>query len=273
MIKLIVSDLDGTLLQKGHYIKPEDIKALKAAAENGLILSFASGRMYPEIRHVIDEIQLDAHAVSQNGAYIHTSAQELIRHDTFETELIRQLAVAADGMPLYTILAGPHSYVITELTEGHRKIEANLLAPMHVIPQAVEQLGSELMCCKISYIGPEPELLKLQQRLLALHGDKIDAYISDVDCLDVMPNQVSKGVGLTALQQYLGVSPDETICIGDSFNDIPMFQVTPNSFAISTSHTDVQAQAAHVVKNVAEAVAWVLERNRSESVLKSGPAV
>jgi Cof subfamily protein (haloacid dehalogenase superfamily) len=272
MIKLIVSDLDGTLLQKGHHIKPEDRDALNKAAEKGIIISFASGRMYPEIRHVVDELQMDAHSISQNGAYIHTSAQELIRQDVFETDLIKQLALAAEGLPFYTILCSPDSYVITELTEGHAKIEQNLLAPMIVMPQAVEQLGSELMCCKISYIGPEPELVKLQEQLLNLHGDKIDAYISDVDCLDVMPMQVSKGVGLKALQEYLGVQPDETICIGDSFNDISMFKVTPNSFAISTSHPNVQSQAAHVVGGVAEAIEWVLERNRTESALEDGPA-
>jgi Cof subfamily protein (haloacid dehalogenase superfamily) len=269
MIKLIVSDLDGTLLQKGHHIKPQDREALKQAINSGIIVSIASGRMHPEVQHVVEELELPAHSISQNGAYVHTSVHELIQHDAFDTDLIRQLALAADGLPFYTVMCGPDYYVITEMNEGYAAIQLNLLAPLHVMPDAVEALGSELICCKISYIGPVEQLVLLQQQLLTLHGDKIDAYISDVDCLDVMPRHVSKGVSLEALQKYLGITADETICIGDSFNDISMFNVTPHSFAISTSHPDVRAKAAYTVDSVAGAVAWVLQTNGKENEPKA----
>ncbi|NHN31578.1 HAD family hydrolase [Paenibacillus agricola] len=265
MIKLIVSDLDGTLLQKGHIVKPTDQEALAKASAAGIIVSIASGRMHPEILHIVKDLHIQAHAISQNGAYVHNSAHELIQQDVFETELIKQLATTAAELPFYTILCAPDHYVITEMNEGYAALEANLLAPLKVMPHAVQALGSELICSKLSYIGPIEELLKLQQQLISTYGDKIDPYISDVNCLDVMPRHISKGLALQALQAYLGVNPEETICIGDSFNDISMFHVTPNSFAIRTSHLDVQAEAAHVVDSVAEAIAWVLQANTDEA--------
>jgi HAD superfamily hydrolase (TIGR01484 family) len=221
--------------------------------------------MHPEILHVVNELKLQAHAISQNGAYVYNSAQELVQQDVFETELIKKLAGAAVGLPLQTILCAPEHYVITEKNESFDSLQSNLLAPLHVIPHAIEVLGSEIICSKLSYIGPIEILLQLQGQLISTYGDKIDAYISDVDCLDVMPRHISKGLALQALQAYLGISPEETICIGDAFNDISMFLVTPHSFAIRTSHPDVQAHAAHVVDSVAEAVAWVLQANAHDA--------
>ncbi|NOU92327.1 Cof-type HAD-IIB family hydrolase [Paenibacillus sp. LMG 31456] len=260
MIKLIVSDLDGTLMQKDHTVRLEDQEALRKAFESGIIITFASGRMYPEIRHIMKLIGLDVHAVSQNGAYVHTSDKNLIRHDSFETELIRQLAVAAKETPFFTVMCSPDTYVVTSHSAENEKVQQNLLAPLIVMPNALEALGGELMCCKISYLGDIEQLLTFKQHLLSVHGDKIDAYISDVNCLDVMPRHISKGAGLKALQAQLGILPEETICIGDSFNDVSMFQSTPHSFAMSSSHSDIKAQAAYVVDRVADAVDWALKQ-------------
>ncbi|MEK3724818.1 HAD family hydrolase [Paenibacillus sp. FSL H8-0034] len=261
MIKLIISDLDGTLLHNSRHIKPEDQAALHNALASGITVSFASGRMHPEIVHVSNRLGLSAHAVSQNGAFVHTKDHEIILQDIFETSLVRQLAQAAEGTSIYTLLNGPDYYVTTVMNEGYAAIEANLLAPLRVMPHAVEALGSELMCCKVSYQGEMEHLLAFKQELLSTHGDKIDAYISDVRCMDVMPRHVSKGAGIQTLLSYSGIRADETICIGDSFNDISMFGTIPNSFAMSTSHPEVQANAAYVVDSVAEAIAWALQTN------------
>lgn len=258
MIKLIVSDLDGTLLQKGHHIHERDKEALHQALEKGIQICFASGRMYPEIQHVMKDLQLIAHSVSQNGAYVHTSDGKLICRDTFETSLIKELATAAANTPLVTVMCAPEHYVLTELNESNAHIQANLLAPLHIMPHAIEALGSELMCGKITYLGDIEKLRVLQKQLLSAYGGRIDAYISDVDCLDVMPKHISKGTGLRQLRQHLGILPEETVCIGDSFNDVPMFSVTPHSFAMANSHHELKAHAARETQSVADAVAWAL---------------
>ncbi|UQZ83151.1 HMP-PP phosphatase [Paenibacillus konkukensis] len=272
MIKLIVSDLDGTLLQKGHHIHDRDRQAINEALGRGLDVCFASGRMYPEIRHVMNELGLQVHAVSQNGAYVHTSEGERIVANTFDTGLIRELAIAAEGWPLVTVMCAPEHYVLTELNESNAHIQANLLAPLHVMPHAVEALGGELLCGKITYLGDIARLRVLQKQLLDVYGERIDAYIADVDCLDVMPRHVSKGTGLQALLSYLNLSPEEMLCIGDSFNDVAMFAETPHSFAIAASHPDLKARASHEAQGVADAIAWALQANAERLSRKDGGA-
>lgn len=258
MIKLIVSDLDGTLLHKHQSIRPEDREALHEAQRQGIKVAFASGRMLPEIKQVMNEMGLQLHTISQNGAYVHTSDGELIRHNAFERELIVPLTEAAAGLPFVTVLAGPDHYIVQEMDERASRLKNRLLAPLVELSDLHERLGRELICGKISYMGDADELRKLGEDLLQTYGDAIDVYISDVDCLDVMPRISSKGTGLAALLDYLQLKPEETMCIGDAFNDISMFKMTPHSFAMASGHPDVRRQASRTVRYVSDAVAWVL---------------
>ncbi|TVY07416.1 HAD family hydrolase [Paenibacillus cremeus] len=269
MIKLVVSDLDGTLLV-GHTksIREEDRQALLKAEELGITVAFASGRMRPEITVIAQELALPAHAISQNGAYVHLKDGTLLQSAAFERELIVRLAEAAEGTPLLTVIAGPDSYIVQQLDDRTRPLQANLMAPLEEATNMLEILGRELICGKISYIGEVPRLLELKQALEAEHGDAVDVYISDVNCLDVMPRQSSKGAGLNALRELLGVRPEESACFGDAFNDLSMFAVTPHSFAMATSHPEVQRHAARTVGSVAEALDWVFRHNEQELVKK-----
>lgn len=262
MIKLIVSDLDGTLIHHHTSIRPEDLEALAAAEQAGIAISFASGRMYPEIDSVMKDINRRVHAISQNGAYVHTSEGTLISHHAFDRELILELAAAAEGTPFLTMLCSPDSYMVERMTDHAKLIGKRLMAPFHEIPDVRDRLGIELMCGKLSFFGEVAELHKLQHRLLEQYHGRIDAYIADIDCLDVMPLGVSKGTGLHALLARLGLQPDEVVCIGDSFNDLAMFAETPHSFAMASSHPEVQAKAAHTARHVEEVVDWVLQQGK-----------
>ncbi len=89
MIKLIVSDLDGTLLGFDKKIKEEDKRAIQLAIENGIDFAVASGRMDIEILEVLKEIEQKAHRVSQNGAYIYTKTDVSLHSAAFEPDIAR----------------------------------------------------------------------------------------------------------------------------------------------------------------------------------------
>ncbi|KPV57272.1 HAD family hydrolase [Paenibacillus sp. A3] len=257
MIKLIVSDLDGTLLLGHRTIRPEDRQALHDAIGRGVDVAFASGRMRPEIAKVMETVGITAHCISQNGAYVHAAGGELIRHHAFERELIVELSQAAAGLPFLTLLAGPDRYMTERWSEHAQRLAPRLMAPFEAVEGLRERLGRDLVCGKISFMGDVGRLREFQQTLLARYGEAVDAYISDIDCLDVMPKGSSKGSGLLALLEKLNIRPEETACFGDAFNDLSMFAVTPHSFAMASSHPDVQARASCTVPYISEAVRWI----------------
>lgn len=70
-MRLIVSDLDGTLLNSKHEISIENINALKLAQENGFDIAIATGRTYKDAIHITNKYNIKAHIISNNGSIIH----------------------------------------------------------------------------------------------------------------------------------------------------------------------------------------------------------
>jgi len=259
MIRLLISDLDGTLIHNHSDIRDEDLTALRQAEEAGLAVAFASGRMHPEIAAVMARIGIVAHSISQNGAYAHLADGRLIAQNAFDPELQRSLIAAGESTPLLTMLCATDYYIVERMTPHGEMIGSRLMAPLHTIPNARARLGQDIVSGKMSFFGELEQLNAFRERLKAEHGERIDAYISDIDCMDVMPSGVSKGTGVQALTQALGIRPDETVAIGDSFNDLSMFAETPHSYAMIGSHPDVRSRASRTTESVAAVIARILQ--------------
>jgi Cof subfamily protein (haloacid dehalogenase superfamily) len=265
MIKLIVSDLDGTLLDRHRRVSSLDKEAIETARHESYEICFASGRMFTELRMVMNEFDARFHSVSQNGATVHTKGQALLASSSFKPELAVQLFRASREFNLENFVHSIHdSFYLVERTERTLPYEARIMIPGTVrddLESALRQ--NEMTSCKFSYFGEIEKLRLLQAELTRQFQGHINAFISDKDCLDVMPVNVSKGAGLSVLAGHLGLQPDEVACIGDSFNDLSMFSFTPHSFAMEGAPDVVKKEARFVVRSVAEAIDLVFNDNRT----------
>ena len=88
-----------------------------------------------------------------------------------------------------------------------------------------------------------------------------EIFITGSRSVEIGPENNSKGSAVLKLLEYLDISPDEAAYIGDSYNDLPGFEVCKYSFAMSHSEESIKEKAVFVVKNVAEAVDMVMEIN------------
>ncbi len=263
MIKLIVSDLDGTLLNHAKRVEKTDRAALAQAEKAGIAICLASGRMDRELQLVMEEAGGCYHRISQNGAYVYTRDAKLLAAKSFEPGVARELYRMAQPYDLVGLICVGQTIYIPRRTEASARIEARMFEPFCERADIVDAIGPGLVPCKLSFFGEMARLTRMQAEMNARFSGRIDTYVSDVDCLDVMPSAVSKGAGLEVLIAELGIRPEEVACVGDSFNDVSMFALTPHSFAMAHSHPDVKRAAARVVRSVAEAVDWVLAHNQT----------
>jgi Cof subfamily protein (haloacid dehalogenase superfamily) len=265
MIKLLVSDLDGTLLDHSKKVASRDREALTEAAGQGLELCLASGRMHSEITRVMDEIGFAAHSVSQNGAFIHLKDGSLLQSKSFVPELAAEIFGISKPYDLVKLICNAEGNHITHPTEASNRIQARMFEPFIVYPQAEEALMRQLRAAKFSFFGEMELLQQVRQELNNRIGDQLTMYVSDHDCLDIMPLHVSKGDSLPLLLEAINLQADEIACIGDSFNDISMFGITPHSFAMAGAHADVKKAANYQVRSVAEALNWIKAYNNGQS--------
>ena len=104
MIKLVVTDLDGTLLPTGTEISPENIEAAKKAVEAGVTVTIATGRMYRAALPVAKNLGVDAPIITYNGALIRTVSGKTLYSSYLDPELIREVLefVEAQGWYIQT---------------------------------------------------------------------------------------------------------------------------------------------------------------------------
>jgi Cof subfamily protein (haloacid dehalogenase superfamily) len=264
MIKLLVSDLDGTLIDKENKVASHDIEALKKLREHDVDICLASGRMDNEIMEVAKSIGDQFHRVSQNGAFVITGNEKSLHSQTFQHELAKKLYESTRSDDKITIVCSDNTNFVEEKNDILKQIELRFFFPIEERANMLNEIGLSLNPSKITVLGHHEEVLKLQQAINEMFHDDVDTFISEQGCLDIMPKNISKGNAILVLLEHLQLKPEEIACVGDSFNDIPMFQLTPNSFAISHAHEDVKKEAAYVVESVSEAVNIILEKNAHE---------
>ncbi|MFC4076799.1 HAD family hydrolase [Salinithrix halophila] len=265
MIKLVVSDLDGTLLDQGQKIREEDQKALKAAKDRGADICLASGRMQEEFTPVMETLGIPCHGVSQNGSFVRTKRNESLHVSSFPLELTQELHDQTIGWDVFMIVCFENNLFVEEEHPYGEIVRSRLFAPIETLPDIRKRYGREFLPCKFSYFGEMDTIKKLKAEVDFRFPGQIDTFISDKDCLDIMPAGVSKGHGLQVLVKHLGLQPKEVMCVGDAFNDVSMFDAFPdNSIAMAHAPEGVRKKARCKADSVADALrlAEQLDRER-----------
>jgi Cof subfamily protein (haloacid dehalogenase superfamily) len=258
LIKLIVSDLDGTLLGIDNYIKKEDKHAIQLAVEQGIDLAIASGRMDNEILNVLKQLEQNAHRISQNGASIYTKTNLPLHAATFSPQLAQQIYRQAKELEAIVLVCNENTYFIEETNENTAEIEKRLFYGLYECPNILDSIGKDIHPSKITVLAANEQIIEFEQKITNQFGNHIDTFISEPNCLDIMPKNISKGNAVRTLMEHLRLQPDEIACFGDAFNDIPMFRLTPYSFAMSHAHPDVKKEAQYVINSVSEGIHMIL---------------
>lgn len=249
-IKLIVSDVDGTLVDSGKKISPANVEAILAAQEAGCEVAIASGRAWNEVIQVRQVLPSIRYYICSNGALIMDAWEgKPVFRDIIDNPasigLLQRMAAYDVFLEAY---AGDHIFVdaaylprIDEFVNSH--IKPLVLASRTFIPHMIDFLAKEertLEKAQLFYGTTEK-----RDRILAdCGGDKdFTLIISSESNLEFSKPGVSKGKALENLAERLGLGAEEIMTIGDSNNDIPMLRYAGTSFAMANGEETAKAAA------------------------------
>ncbi|GGX91610.1 hypothetical protein GCM10007160_18790 [Litchfieldella qijiaojingensis] len=243
--RLIVTDLDRTLLNADHDLDPLTIETFQALAGQGHHLAIASGRHYRDILAIRDKLGVEAHIISTNGAYLHGPDDTLLSARYLDEILVRELIG----------LERPHEIRLNLYSDDDWLIDA----PM---PELLELHAHTGFCYRVTdldalngdgigkvlYIG-DPELLsKLEAEVRIRHGERLHVTYSMVDSLEVMAEGVNKGTALQRLLDVLGLTPRECLAFGDNLNDTEMLNLAGHAFVMANAHPDLPGQVPRATR-------------------------
>lgn len=254
MIRLIASDLDGTLLQHGaQCLTGEAVRLIKAWQERGVIFTAASGRQYPNLCRLFGELAENMAFICENGAYVVYKGEEILTH-AMERELgieIMNDIYSTEGCEI--LLSGKNTSYLQPKTEEYlhrmKHIVKNNVTVVEDITK-VEEPFLKISVCRLAGIE------EVAGHFHTTFGHRAKATVSGFAWLDFTAAQVNKGTALSALQEKLGIKPEETLVFGDNYNDLDMFSRAGTSYVMSAAVPEVKSYA----NAEAETVEEVLER-------------
>lgn len=244
---LLVSDLDGTLLDDEMRLDPALVEAFHRAAERGLAISLATGRMPAAADPYRDELGITAPVIYYNGAVVRGAegGPDLISLTLPRGILGRAWAVVAQA-PVHPIYYRDDRLYCAERTPAVRRYCEEEGLTVDVIPDVAEFLGLGAFI-KSLLIGHPRDLDVVREELTPIVAEHGRLVRTRHDYLEIIPVAASKGAGLARLAQHVGVPLARVVAVGDQENDIEMLREA--GLGVAMPH------APEVVRRAADRVA------------------
>jgi Cof subfamily protein (haloacid dehalogenase superfamily) len=265
-IKLVVSDVDGTLLTKDKILTAASKAAVRRLHEAGIGFTIVSSRPTIGMGFLISPLAITLPLGSFNGSSIVDPSlkpieQHLIPPETAQ-RAINVLVEFGVDIWLFTneqwLTRNPDGEYV-----GHEK-----RAIKHD-PVIVDDFSPHLIsACKIVGASSDPALLMCcEAAMQAAVGAQATAVRSQTYYLDVTPPGHDKGTFVAGIAKRLGIPASEVATIGDMQNDLPMFAMSGMSFAMGNAADDIKQRATHVTaSNEDEGFAQAMEVALRENI-------
>jgi Cof subfamily protein (haloacid dehalogenase superfamily) len=258
-LRLLATDLDGTLLQSDKRISRRTQRALNLARAAGVEIVLVTGRPPRFLRTVAAELEIASAAICGNGALVYDPLRDLvIRHvpllGTIAAEIVVELREAAPGV-CFACERGLHLGCEPEYLARfpHAKQEAACIADALTL---CREPISKLIAHHTQI--PVQELLQLAQSIV---GERAVVTFSGAPFVEIGAPGAQKSLALAWLCAERGIQPDEVIAFGDMPNDLPMLRWAGHSVAMANAHPQVLREVPEVTtSNDEDGVAVVLER-------------
>lgn len=268
MIKLIVSDMDGTLLAHDSSISKGNIEAIRYAQSKGVQFAIATGRDYSSLKGILEAHDLKCFSILGNGAQFCNENGEILSSAYFPKKCFKQVLQIFDELKIHYMIFTANGFYSTAepnvvrdafidrcVVQFKRKREDYLddgcnqdMACMKLkkIGDLDDFINSSIDIIKVEAFNNDVSLIeKAKEKLQEIDGI---AYLSSFDDnIEVTDKAAQKGLILENVIEELGYSKDEVMVLGDGLNDITLFERFKYSFAPGNANETIKAMAYQVV--------------------------
>ncbi|MCG7204442.1 Cof-type HAD-IIB family hydrolase [Streptomyces arenae] len=245
-IRLIVADIDGTLLDDAGNPPEELPRLLTQLRQRGVLFSPASGRQYATLARLFEGLDDGMVYIAENGTHVVRDGQ-VIGSDPLDAAVAARLVktarrLAADGVDVGAVVCGKRS-AYTERTDDAFLAEVARYYVSHRSVVDATTVEDEVNKIALFDFGPAA---RSTAPVLAEFTDTHQVVVSSEHWIDVMNRTADKGTAVRRLQHDLDITPAQTLAFGDYLNDLEMLDAAQWSFAMSNAHPDVLDRARHV---------------------------
>ena len=264
--KLLVLDVDGTLLNDAKEISKRTLAALLKVQQMGVRIVLASGRPTYGLMPLAKMLELGNYGgfiLSYNGCQIINAQNgEILFERRINPEMLPYLEKKArkNGFALFTY---HDDTIITDSPENEHIQNEARLNDLQIIKEEEFSAAVDFAPCKCMLVSDDEEaLVGLEDHWKRRLNGALDVFRSEPYFLEVLPKNVDKAYCLERLLKILGIEREEMVCCGDGFNDISMIQYAGLGVAMANAQEKVKDVADYITinSNDEDGIAEVIEK-------------
>ena len=267
MIKLIASDMDGTLLNNEHDIDKETVEAIRKAEEAGIIFAISTGREYDSVKGVLDKHNIKAQCILSNGAEYRDENGNILDVVNIKEDSAKKIMNILDENKMSARIFTDKGVFTTSTKE--EAFQEMVFRTMSFNKSLTEEEAREVakkqafFTC-LNYIEDIDKFFKdgiEVRKFVAFHNnleliEKIKNVLGEIeglaisssfrDNIEITDINAQKGIILEKVAKKMSIEKDEVMILGDSFNDYSMFEIFEESVAMKNAIPEVKAIAKYI---------------------------
>ena len=258
--KLIISDLDHTLLREDHTLSEATIAAVRRCLESDIAVTLATGRRLPSALPYARQLGLTLPVITCQGAMLSTLDGQILHQCLMAPALAHQLLNHLTRYPLENIICCHEDQIYATEARSDARDPAGWIAAHPQHSPMPDDLGA-IYPLKVGASGDPDVIAQAQADIDAAFGQTVHAVQSSPYFLEITHPQATKSAAAARLAQLLAIDPSEIIAFGDSMNDLDLLQFAGCSVAVANAIPAVRTACSHITEsNEADGAARALER-------------
>lgn len=250
MIKLIATDMDGTLLDENSHLPEETFQLIHDLRAKGVCFCASSGRRYDELCAMFEPVKDEMDFVACNGTQVYADGRMLDR-EVFSTHSVQRLFEVCETFDCLhlTLYDRTRTFVFDDMKVFPRHFRSLFPEQVRLYDPpdpSVNIIRGNVYCDNADYT------LDMTIALTRDLGERLSFMPSDNHWIDVAPHGVSKASGIKQVLHYRGIKPEHAAHFGDSMNDYDILRYVGYPFVMENGSYAVKQIARRVIGTNAE---------------------
>lgn len=253
-MKLVISDLDGTLLYSRSVITEHTVSTIKKLTEKGVEFAIATGRGKEGVIDVMKALNMKIYLICNNGASIYDKDRNCIYEKTIDKELaIEILKTIKENNVYYSAFYRENVY--------EDKDDIGFIKRPYFKKQILENIEDCPALNKIVIGEKEDKILEISKILKEKFAGKVEITVSSPECIDIVPKGCNKAEGVKKISEILKIDMKDIMAFGDGENDIDMLKEVGYPVVMENAKDEIKKQIKNrAPKNIEDGVAKYLEK-------------
>jgi Cof subfamily protein (haloacid dehalogenase superfamily) len=248
--KLLVFDIDGTLVGPSHILDPYTRDILLKLQGLGIHITLATGKNLPATKQIADDLKIELPLVLSNGSIIETRHGRIIEKSVLPSDVTKRVVEICEVDNTNLVIYIDNDIIMKVMNEDIYPIYNQVTYGIVEIGQwgSLKDRFAEVNKCLVIEQHQPRNLINLEKKFRREIGDRSDIIFTSTKLLEVLPKGITKVTGIQRLIDNLGIKMSEVMAFGDYDNDIEMLNAAGLGVVVENGSEAAKANADLIIE-------------------------